>query len=481
MKTRTFSTFATTLIVISAVGLLAWYWPQSPQEIRAETATGSADAEPAALVLMPTKIEATGIKVEPVLVQSLQAERTVSGRIQYDETKHVELRLATEGVIRELRVRPGDRLTVGQVVATVESPEIGQFRSDVLLCEAEERLAVREQDIAQSTQTNLLRLLGRLKESVELTTLLVEFENAPLGEHRESILAAYSRRTLADRLIAKLQPLASEGIASGRSILEQQSARETAQAAFQSACETARIQAAQRALKADTLAAHARRRTSVARERLGSLIGEAHDDAMMGEAKEALSLWRLKAPIAGTVEELPIAASERVTSSTSLMTIADTTSLWVHAEIRDRDWGALTLMPGQKVRVEPSALPGQFLTGEVVYVGRMQGAETRAVPIVVRIANEHDRLRPGMFARVFLPEGELREVLAVPTSAFVQHERRQFVFVEKSPGVFHDIDVVPGLHNTDWVEIKDGLKNGERVVTRGAFALKGELLLEPEE
>ncbi len=481
MKNRYFSTIATAFLVISTVGLLAWYWPRSPQGLHAAAATESAEGKPAAIVLTPAKLESTGVKAEPVLVRSLQAERTVPGRIHYDETKHVELRLATEGVIRELRVRPGDRLTAGQVVAIVESPEIGQRRADVLLCEAEERLADREQTLATSTQTNLLRLLARLKESVDLTTLLVEFENEPLGEHRESILAAYSKRILADRLIAKLQPLASEGIASGRSMLEQQSARETAQAAFQSACETARIQAAQRSLKADTFAADARRRTAIARERLGSLIGATNDDAMMSEPNEALSLWRLKAPIAGTVEELPIAASERVTSSTSLMTIADTTSLWVHAEIRDRDWGALSLVPGQKVRIEPSALPGQFVTGEVVYVGRTQGAETRAVPIVVRMANEQDRLRPGMFARVFLPEGESREVLAVPTSAYVQHERRQFVFVEESPGIFHDVDVIPGLRNADWVEIKSGLKNGERVVTQGAFALKGELLLEPEE
>ncbi len=481
MKNRYFSTIATTLIVISAVGLLAWYWPRSPHGTHAEAATESSNEQLASMVLTPRRVEAAGIKAEPVLIRSFQAERTVPGRIHYDETKHVELRLATEGVIRELRVRPGDRLTAGQVVAIVESPEIGQRRADVLLCEAEERLADREQKLATSTQTNLLRLLGRLKESVELTILLTEFENEPLGDHRESILAAYSKRILADRIIAKLQPLASDGIASGRSMLEQQSARETAQASFQSACETARIQAAQRTLKADTVADDARRRTAIARERLGSLIGVTSDDALMSEPKEALSLWQLKAPIAGTVEELPIAASERVTSTTSLMTIADTTSLWVHAEIRDRDWGALTLEPGQKIRIEPSALPGQFVTGEVVYVGRTQGAETRAVPIVVQMVNEQDRLRPGMFARVFLPEGAPREVLAVPTSAFVQHERRQFVFVEESPGVFHDVDVDPGLRNADWVEIKSGLKNGEHVVTRGAFALKGELLLEPEE
>jgi len=475
------STIATTSIILLALFLLVWYWPRPSHTGHAEAATEPSGGKPPGLVLTPVRMEAAGIKVESADIRSLQAERTVPGRIQYDDARHIELRLPTEGVIRELRVRPGDRLEAGQVVAIVESPEIGQRRADVLLCEAEERLADREQQQATDTQTNLLRLLARLKESVDLPTLLSEFENLPLGEHREPILAAYSKRTLADRLIAKLQPLATEGIASGRSLLEQQSARETAQAAFQSACETARIQAASRSLKADALVADVRRRTAIARERLGSFIGTNDDDAMMGEPKEALSLWRLKSPITGTVEALPVAAKERVTPATSLMTIADTTSLWVHAEIRDRDWSVLHLVPGQRVRMEPSAFPGQFETGAVVYVGRTQDVETRAVPIVIRIANDQDRLRPGMFARVFLPEGEPRDVLTVPASAFIQHERRQFVFVEESPGVFRDVDIVPGLRNADWLEVQQGLTPGKKVVTSGAFALKGELLLESED
>lgn len=481
MKNRLTSTILATVIVLMAVCLLAWYWPRSPHEGHVEAATEPLAAKPSMLVLSPVRRQAAGIETQSADIRSLQAEHTVPGRIQYDETRHIELRLATEGVIRELRVRPGDRLVAGQVVAIVDSPEIGQRRADVQLCEAEERLADRELKQATDIQANLLRLLARLKENVDLSTLLAEFENQPLGDHREPILAAYSRRLLADRLIAKLQPLASEGIASGRSLLEQQSARETGQAAFQAACETARIQAAQRTLKAEALAADARRRTAIARERLGSSIGTSDVDSMMGDPEGSLSLWRLKSPIAGTVEVLPIAAKERVTPATSLMTIADTTSLWVHAEIRDRDWGALHLEPGQRVRVEPSAFPDHFETGEVVYVGRTQDVETRAVPIVIRIENAQDRLRPGMFARVFLPEGEPRDVLTVPAASFIQHERRQFVFVEESPGEFRDVDIVPGLRNADWIEVKQGLNPGMKVVTRGAFALKGELLLEPED
>jgi multidrug efflux pump subunit AcrA (membrane-fusion protein) len=72
------------------------------------------------------------------------------------------------------------------------------------------------------------------------------------------------------------------------------------------------------------------------------------------------------------------------------------------------------------------------------------------------------------------------EVPAVPASAVVEHERRRFVFVEESPGEFRRVDVRTGREEGEWIEIRSGVKVGDRVATAGAFALKSELLLERE-
>jgi cobalt-zinc-cadmium efflux system membrane fusion protein len=86
-----------------------------------------------------------------------------------------------------------------------------------------------------------------------------------------------------------------------------------------------------------------------------------------------------------------------------------------------------------------------------------------------------------MFAWVELPVGTPHEALAVPAGAVTRHEQRSFVFVEDGPGTYRRIDVAVGKETPDWIEITHGLAAGAKVVDRGAFVLKSELLLAPEE
>jgi cobalt-zinc-cadmium efflux system membrane fusion protein len=62
----------------------------------------------------------------------------------------------------------------------------------------------------------------------------------------------------------------------------------------------------------------------------------------------------------------------------------------------------------------------------------------------------------------------------------MRHENSSFVFVADSAGSFHRVDVSIGIETPEWVEVSSGLKEGQKVVDQGAFALKSELLLERE-
>jgi cobalt-zinc-cadmium efflux system membrane fusion protein len=66
----------------------------------------------------------------------------------------------------------------------------------------------------------------------------------------------------------------------------------------------------------------------------------------------------------------------------------------------------------------------------------------------------------------------------VPSSAVVRHEGKPFVFVEREPGHYANCAVTLGLETSDWTEIREGLEEGQLVVSQGAFKLKSELLLE---
>ena len=176
-----------------------------------------------------------------------------------------------------------------------------------------------------------------------------------------------------------------------------------------------------------------------------------------------------------------LAPKERIQAAEGLIQLADTTRLWVRADIRERDWSTLAIAIGQPVSVQTPALPGKTLEATVAIIGRTVAVETNAVPLISDIDNPDGLLRPGMFVRVLIPDGTPTDCLVVPQSAIATNDGRTFVFVETGSREYHSRDVQTGLSVDPWIEIKSGLRPGDKVVKSGTAALKAELLLEADE
>jgi cobalt-zinc-cadmium efflux system membrane fusion protein len=222
-------------------------------------------------------------------------------------------------------------------------------------------------------------------------------------------------------------------------------------------------------------------RLAVAKQRLGLLVNQPQDEIGEVVKESSLSTWPVKVPFNATVEEVLLAPKERISMGQGLFILADTSHLWVQADIRERDWSALSIKTGQTVLVQTPALPGNTMEATVAFVGRTVSADTRAVPLTAEIDNQSGLLKPGMFVRVLVPDGPGHQCLAVPESSIVSNDGRTFVFVETGPREYHPRDVKTRLNVGPWIEIESGLKSGDRVVTKGTAILKAELLLEPEE
>ena len=160
--------------------------------------------------------------------------------------------------------------------------------------------------------------------------------------------------------------------------------------------------------------------------------------------------------------------------------MADTTVLWVRAQIHERQWTAVDVSAGQSVRVVVPGADVHETTAVVNHVGATVEADSRSVALVAELTNNDAHYKPGMFVWVDLPQGDLREVLAVPTSAVMRHEGKSFVFVPDGAERFRRVGVTTGIESGDFVEVTRGLTVGQQVVSRGAFVLKSELLLEKE-
>ncbi len=307
-----------------------------------------------------------------------------------------------------------------------------------------------------------------------------DVKQVKLGKYRVAILEAYSRHRLAEALSDDMTKLTSTGAIAGRTAKQRQSEKESALAALETELEQASYAAEKECAAAKVTRDDAARRLTISEHHLSALLGH-EDDSLAVRQPQDLSVVEVQAAFDGTIESKMYSVSERVEQGAALFTLADTSTLWAAADIRERDWQALQLTEGRSLQLTTPALPGQQLTGTVYYVGREVDPQTNAVPLVASVKNTSGLLRPGQFVRVELPICEPRNVLAVPDAAIVEHDSQAFVFVVEGEGQYRRVDVTTGIREKDWVEIIAGLNPGDRIVTRGAFYLKSELLLQGED
>ncbi len=181
----------------------------------------------------------------------------------------------------------------------------------------------------------------------------------------------------------------------------------------------------------------------------------------------------LRAPFSGEIIERNATVGEVVDSSKTLLTVADLSTVWVRADFPEQQAGRLRT--GFNVEVKVSAYPETVFRGTVTYVGAMIDSVTRTVTARSKLLNPDRRLRPEMFADVTLLTQE-QPILAVPRTALQQVGSRTIVFVVRGSRRFEWLEVNIGASSNEYVEIKDGLKEGDEVVTEGSYALKSEAL-----
>ena len=186
--------------------------------------------------------------------------------------------------------------------------------------------------------------------------------------------------------------------------------------------------------------------------------------------------------MAGRIDERFAVKSARLIAGKPLFTLADTSNLWVAAEIHEQDWAALDSAQGHSLPLRVPALNNALFSAKVRFVGSKVSPEKRSIPLVADLPNPDGKFRPGMFVWVDVPLARERKGLVVPSGAVMRHEQQVFVFVPRDANTFERVEVQTGLETEQWIEITQGLQTGDKVVDKGTFFLKSELLLgrEPE-
>ncbi|PKO59505.1 MAG: efflux RND transporter periplasmic adaptor subunit [Betaproteobacteria bacterium HGW-Betaproteobacteria-18] len=177
-------------------------------------------------------------------------------------------------------------------------------------------------------------------------------------------------------------------------------------------------------------------------------------------------------PVSGIVMEKKALQGMRFMPGEALYQIADLSAVWVIADVFEQDIGLVK--NGTKATVSINAYPDKTFSGRVTYVYPTLTAETRTVPVRVELANPGRLLKPGMFAQVELPVASKGKVVTVPVSAVIDSGTRQIVLIEKAAGRFEPRQVKLGARSDTYVEVLDGVDDGEPVVVAANFLIDAE-------
>jgi Cu(I)/Ag(I) efflux system membrane fusion protein len=187
-----------------------------------------------------------------------------------------------------------------------------------------------------------------------------------------------------------------------------------------------------------------------------------------GKAEPILTVY---APSTGIVLRREALPGKYVEPGTTLYEVADISTVWIYTDIYEFEVAAVKL--NQPAVVTFAAYPGETFHGTVSYIYPSVNAETRTVRVRLELPNPQLKLKPGMYGNATLRTDAIK-TLVIPKEAVLDTGLRQLVFLDQGQGRYQPAQVRLGRRSQDWVEVLEGVKEGDRIVTSANFLLDAE-------
>jgi multidrug efflux pump subunit AcrA (membrane-fusion protein) len=201
---------------------------------------------------------------------------------------------------------------------------------------------------------------------------------------------------------------------------------------------------------------------------IGDVLARVESPELLGKQLE------IRSPIDGVVIERQGSRGEMIDRAKVMYTISQSESLWVIAEIKERDIAAVAL--DQDARFSVISYPDKRFHGRIARIGNQVEPDSRTLEVRIAVDNSDHLLKPGMFADVEIATTVLNNVLIIPDDALQTDGDERIAFIALDDTRFEKRVLTLGLEEQGKVQVLDGIKPGENVVTEGSFILKSEML-----
>lgn len=194
--------------------------------------------------------------------------------------------------------------------------------------------------------------------------------------------------------------------------------------------------------------------------------------AEMEKTRTAPVTVRWAAPRDGIVLERNAIEGMRANPGDVLFRIADISVVWALVDVAERDLGSVAV--GQPVTIRARSFPGRTFAGKIAVIYPQVNRDTRTARARIELTNSDFALLPDMYVDADIGTDDSAPVLAVPDSSVLDTGSRQAVLVDKGEGRFEPRQVKLGRRGGGYVEVRDGLADGEAVVTSANFLIDAE-------
>lgn len=456
----------------------------------------AAAAPAGSITLGETKLKVAGITTTTARLDRLPIELAVAGRIDVNADRQIRIRPRAPGVVREVSVALGQKVRRGELLITLDSPDVGTARLNLRAKQRELITARIEADWKSQIAATVAILIPEIRKGTDPSAIEKEFADKPLGAYRGTLLQAYAEFDIAAHEEEKTALLQKQEIQGEHPAVVAKHTREGLQAKLQGTIEQVKFDAGQEKRLADQRLRRAEAEVVDAAQRLRILgvtedirdLLEHADRANDVPVDEDVTTYRIVSPFEGTVIRKDAVTSQRAEPTDELFTVADLSTVWVTASITESDVASVPTIQGGQIRLTATAYGARIFPAKLLSVGALVDPQTRTVPILAESANPDGSLRPGMFVRISLDSPNTEQALTVPHAAVVEIEGKTGVFVPSPAGgaapadhrafTFRPIRV--GREVGDRVTVAEGLKEGDTLVASGAYQIKSELILQNE-
>ena len=466
---------ASAIAGIAVIALAAWFFTRSgdagrpvpaPSMTMSDSDASTEKVADQTITLSATEVENAGLVIETVGEQLSTESETVAatGVVEanaYGQTPAVSL---VGGILRGRLPELGENVRAGQTIAVIFSDEYAQTQSRYIALRTEVENARRNYERSQrlieinQPGRNEVEQAARQRKAAEAA--LAEFRNRYERTTRLIRIGAASREEL-EQDTTKLRTAEAE--------LEEARLRESR------AQRLLPISAEVRAASEDALNKLRTAETELAsaRQRL-ILYGmpSAKADSLRS-ASQITSELLVPAPISGTVTSRAVNTGEVVDANKELIRITDLSTVWVIAQVFERDVARLRV--GSGASVTSDAFPESVFRGRITYIDPQFDNTTRTGKVRIELANPGQALKIGMYVKAAfgaLGDAE-RTSPVIPSSAVQRINDQDIVFLPTAdPVVFALRSVRLGAEVDGRRMVLEGLNVGDRVVTNGSFLLR---------